>query len=57
MTVTTLLRTIIMLALLAIGAVARGDQSSGDLAKAAQNPVASMISVPFQNNTNFNVGP
>lgn len=32
-------------------------QESDDLAKAAQNPVASMISLPFQNNTNFNVGP
>ena len=28
-----------------------------DLAKAAQNPVADLISVPFQNNFNFNVGP
>lgn len=27
------------------------------LAKAAQNPVANMISVPFQNNSNFIVGP
>lgn len=27
------------------------------LAKAAQNPVADMISVPFQNNFNFNTGP
>lgn len=27
------------------------------LARAAQNPVAAMISVPFQNNTNFNYGP
>lgn len=27
------------------------------LAKAAQNPVASMISLPFQNNTNLNIGP
>lgn len=27
------------------------------LAKASQNPVADMISVPFQNNTNFGVGP
>ncbi len=26
------------------------------LAKAAQNPVASMISLPFQNNTNLNIG-
>jgi hypothetical protein len=28
-----------------------------DLAKAAQNPVASLISFPLQNNTNFAVGP
>src|ERR1700712_5269066 len=28
-----------------------------DLAKATQNPVASLISVPLQNNSNFAVGP
>ena len=28
-----------------------------ELAKIAQNPVGAMISVPFQNNTNFNTGP
>ncbi len=28
-----------------------------DLAKASQNPVGSLISVPFENNSNFNVGP
>ena len=27
------------------------------LAKATQNPVASLISVPLQNNSNFDVGP
>ena len=27
------------------------------LAKAAQNPIAAMISVPFQNNFNFGIGP
>ena len=32
-------------------------QSAEELAKAAQNPVASMISLPFQNNTNFDFGP
>ena len=32
-------------------------QDNEELAKAAQNPIAHMISVPFQNNTNFNVGP
>jgi hypothetical protein len=29
----------------------------GDLAKAVQNPVASLISVPVQNITDFNIGP
>jgi hypothetical protein len=32
-------------------------QESGDLAKAAQNPGAAMISLPFQNKTLFGVGP
>ena len=32
-------------------------KSAEDLAKAAQNPVAKMISLPLQNNTNFGVGP
>jgi len=31
--------------------------SAGDLAKATQNPVASLISVPLQNVTDFNIGP
>jgi hypothetical protein len=33
-----------------------GGKSVEDLAKASQNPVADMISVPFQNNFNFNQG-
>ena len=33
------------------------DHSTGELARAAQNPLAAMISLPFQNNTNFNFGP
>ncbi len=36
---------------------AHGQDDQADLAKAAQNPLASMISVPLQNNTNFYVGP
>jgi hypothetical protein len=32
-------------------------QDADSLAKAVQNPVANLISVPFQNNVNFNVGP
>jgi hypothetical protein len=31
--------------------------ATGDLQKAVQNPVAGLISVPIQNNTNFGVGP
>ena len=34
----------------------RADETT-DLAQAAQNPVANMISLPLQNNTNFGVGP
>ncbi len=30
---------------------------AGDLQKAVQNPVASLISVPIQNNSNFGIGP
>lgn len=32
-------------------------QSDSDLAKKAQNPLAAMYSIPFQNNTTFKVGP
>lgn len=33
------------------------DSDAETLAKAAQNPVANLISVPFQNNFNFGIGP
>jgi len=36
---------------------ARAELSAEELAKIAQHPVGAMISVHFQNNTNFNVGP
>ncbi len=39
------------------GIIEAGEGETGELARAAQNPVASMISLPFQNNTNFNFGP
>jgi hypothetical protein len=39
------------------GIIEAGENETAELARAAQNPVASMISVPFQNNTNFNFGP
>jgi hypothetical protein len=34
-----------------------GDDAATKLAKETQNPVANLISVPFQNNFNFNTGP
>jgi hypothetical protein len=44
-------------ALRAEAAPASGDEESAtDLAKKTQNPVADLISVPFQNNFNFNTG-
>ena len=39
------------------GLIEPGEDEIAELARAAQNPVASMISLPFQNNTDFNFGP
>jgi len=39
------------------GILEPGENRTEELARAAQNPVASMISLPFQNNSNFNFGP
>src|SRR5262249_40387772 len=36
---------------------AADDKDAEALQKAVQNPVASLISVPLQNNTNFDIGP
>ena len=38
-------------------ASARAELSAEELARIAQNPVGAMVSLPFLNNTNFNVGP
>ena len=43
-------------AISAFAADAKKAPSTGDLAKASQNPVANMISVPFENNATFNNG-
>ncbi len=42
---------------LAFTSTAHAEMSAEELAKLAQNPIANLISVPFQNNTNFNYGP
>ena len=39
------------------GHVDPGEDEAEDLARAVQNPIADLISVPFQNNTNFDFGP
>src|SRR5262249_10804495 len=38
-------------------ASARSIPADEDLAKKSQNPIADLVSVPFQSNTNFNAGP
>jgi len=39
------------------GAPSYGELSEEELAKLAQNPIANLISVPFQYNANLNYGP
>ena len=39
------------------GAAAFADEEATALARAAQNPIAAMVSLPLQSNTNFNIGP
>ena len=42
---------------LALAAPLHAEMSAEELAKLAQNPVGNLISVPFQDNVNFNFGP
>jgi hypothetical protein len=51
------LRAVAILAAILAGASAHAELSPEDLAKIAQNPVGNLISVPFQENAYFNVGP
>lgn len=44
-------------ALALFGAAAHAEMSAEELAKLAQNPVGNLVSLPFQNDTNFNTGP
>jgi hypothetical protein len=49
------LKLLTLIFLLLKVSVSFGD--AADLAKASQNPVGNMISLPFQNNTSFGIGP
>jgi hypothetical protein len=48
---------LMLCAMLSAAGFAFAELSPEELAKLAQNPVGNLISVPFQNNTNFNFGP
>ncbi len=52
---TALLLTTMITLLLSTGTQAK--QTNQELAKKTQNPLADLISVPFQNNLNFGLGP
>jgi hypothetical protein len=47
---------LLLVATLSTPAVGQQEPSAEELAKKTQNPVADLISVPFQNNWNFNAG-
>jgi hypothetical protein len=49
--------TALLCALVMSAAAWAESESTEELAKQAQNPVAKLISIPFQNNINFNAGP
>ncbi len=49
-------RTAIVASILLVTGVVQA-QDSSDLAKASQNPVGDLVSLPFQNNTSFGIGP
>ena len=51
------LKLSLTLALALLPALSFADSETEKLVKAAQNPVANMVSIPFQNNTNLNIGP
>src|SRR6478752_2615273 len=46
-----------LMLLLVTGSARAEELSKEELAKLAQNPIANLISLPFQSNTNFNYGP
>lgn len=46
-----------LLAVFLLPTFGMAQESNSDLAKKIQNPIADLISIPFQNNTNFGIGP
>src|SRR5262249_45511247 len=51
-----LVRLVALVAALASMGLPARAQKGDDLREAAQNPIGDLISVPFQNNTNFDIG-
>jgi len=51
-----LLRVVTLVIALLIAIPSAHAQQGEDLREAAQNPIADLISLPFQNNTNFDIG-
>lgn len=47
----------LLFAVVGTGSSAQASESESELAKKTQNPVADLISIPFQNNINFGIGP
>lgn len=50
------IRIILLWTVFQLSSSAYSQESNEELAKASQNPIANMISFPFQNNTNFGIG-
>lgn len=48
--------TLLFLFFILTGDLLNAKESKEELAKAVQNPLADIMSFPFQNNTNFNYG-
>jgi hypothetical protein len=55
--VAILMTVLVLPGILQVCAAGAADDSDTELAKKTQNPVADLISVPFQNNFNFGAGP
>ena len=54
---TKLLIFALSIATVSLQAQSEEEAANEELAKKAQNPIANMISVPFQNNTSYGIGP